>query len=199
MANEFCPRYTMFGIYTGTKFRPADSEEKPVNKVKDEEVLGIYESPWGSADWDDATGSQLNRVYSGANLTDQVAAFIKWYFQFSLSSPDQFRALGRSERVLKPESRGHGRRGIGLASLREDRCFITSGRSTSSIETCAANLRGRIQMCSSSGTQSSRCTNSTTPREDDGRRSGSTTRLSSTMTTTETSRCGGGYYRTHRS
>ena len=57
VASEFAPRYTIFGLYTGTTAQPQGHKS---DKIADEEVLALYESPWGSADWDAETGSNLN-------------------------------------------------------------------------------------------------------------------------------------------
>jgi len=84
-ADELCPRYTIFGLHTGTSPRPTGHK---VDKIADEEVLAIYESPYGAAEWDEATGSDLKQVYSGANFVDAVGAFIKWYMNLATVRPN---------------------------------------------------------------------------------------------------------------
>ncbi len=90
MASEFCPRYTLFGLYTGTKRAP--EREKPA-KIEDEEILALYQAPWGGAKWDDLTGSQFNRVYSSSNPVDAVVAILKDYFNFASCNPAAFARL----------------------------------------------------------------------------------------------------------
>jgi hypothetical protein len=90
MASEFCTRYQLFGFYTGTKRAP--EREKP-QKIEDEEVLALYQAPWGGAKWDDLTGSQFNRIYSSGNLVDAVAAILKDYFNFASCNPAAFARL----------------------------------------------------------------------------------------------------------
>lgn len=81
--DEFCQRYTAFGLHT--KATPAPQGQKS-NKVADEEILGLYENR--PADWDSATGSKLKQVYSGADLVDAVTAFLVWYFNFAGCRPN---------------------------------------------------------------------------------------------------------------
>src|SRR6266513_2865888 len=80
VASEFAPRYTIFGLYTGTNPQPQGHKS---DKIADEEVLALYESPWGAAEWDDASGGQLKQVYSSGAFVDAVGAYLKWYFQFA--------------------------------------------------------------------------------------------------------------------
>ena len=81
--DEFCPRYTLFGLYTGTV--PAGKGKKS-DKIQDEEVLAIYEAL--APDWDSSTGSEMKQVYSGAAFVDSVGAFLKWYFNFGSCRPN---------------------------------------------------------------------------------------------------------------
>ena len=84
MASEFCTRYQLFGMYTGTK-RAAEGQ-RPA-KIQDEEILALYQAPWGGAKWDEATGNQLKQIYSGASLVDAVGAFLKDYYNFASCNP----------------------------------------------------------------------------------------------------------------
>lgn len=83
--DEFAPRYTLFGLHTGTV--PAGKGKKS-DKVQDEEVLAVYEAL--PADWDTSTGSEMKQVYSGAAFVDAVGAFLKWYYNFGTCRPNLF-------------------------------------------------------------------------------------------------------------
>lgn len=82
-ADELAPRYTLFGIHTQT--RPAPQGKK-VNKVQDEEQLALFEAV--PPDWDDASGSELKQIYSGAQFVDAVGAFLRWYLDFGTCRPN---------------------------------------------------------------------------------------------------------------
>lgn len=83
--DEFCPRYTLFGLHTGTAPAPRG---KRSDKVQDEEVLALYEAL--PPDWDTSTGSELKQIYSGAAFVDAVGAFMKWYYNFGTCRPNLF-------------------------------------------------------------------------------------------------------------
>lgn len=84
-ADEYAPRYTLFGLHTATV--PAGKGKKS-DKVQDEEVLAVYEAL--PADWDTSTGSEMKQVYSGAAFVDAIGAFLKWYFNYGTCRPNLF-------------------------------------------------------------------------------------------------------------
>jgi len=92
-ADELCYRYTVFGLHMGRPVTKAQDRgdvnfhSGSFDKVKDEELFAIYESPYGAAEWDDATGSQLKQIYSGGQFLDAVGAFIKWYYNVATCAP----------------------------------------------------------------------------------------------------------------
>lgn len=84
--DEYAPRYTVFGLHTGTV--PA-ARGKKTDKVQDEEVLAVYEAL--PAAWDNAAGgSEMKQVYSGTSFVDAVGAFMKWYYNFGTCRPNLF-------------------------------------------------------------------------------------------------------------
>lgn len=84
-ADEYAPRYTLFGLHTATV--PAGKGKKS-DKVQDEEVLAVYEAL--PADWDTSTGSEMKQVYSGAAFVDAIGAYLKWYYNWGTCRPNLF-------------------------------------------------------------------------------------------------------------
>lgn len=84
LADESSPRYTVFGLYTGTK---PSGKTSAVSKVQDEEVLALYEAV--EPDWDARTGGIWRQVYSSGSLVDAVTAYMKWYGNFGSLRPNR--------------------------------------------------------------------------------------------------------------